>query len=61
MRRILTDSRYDVYVYLYLLSLAESIEATYIVSGDADLTTLHHYKDTQIIRLADFKEMMLYS
>ncbi len=46
---------------LYLLSLAESIGATYIVSGDADLTTLHHYKGTQIIRLTEFKGMMLYS
>lgn len=44
---------------LYLLSLAETIEADYIVSGDADLTDISPYKETRIIKLADFKQMML--
>jgi len=43
-----------------LLSLAESVEAKYIVSGDADLTDLKQYKATQILKLADFKELMCY-
>ena len=45
---------------LYLLSLAETIGADYIVSGDADLTDLGQYNQTRIMRLADFKEMMHY-
>lgn len=44
---------------LYLLSLAETIEADYIVSGDADLTVLGHHKDTQIIVLAEFKKQLM--
>lgn len=45
---------------LYLLSLAESIGADYIVSGDADLTDLGHYHKTRIMKIADFKVMMQY-
>lgn len=40
---------------LYLLSLAETIGADYIVSGDADLLCLGQHKQTQIIKLSDFK------
>ena len=45
---------------LYLLVLADTIGADYIVSGDADLTDLGQYNQTSIIKLADFKAMMLY-
>ena len=45
----------------YLLSLAEAIGATYIVSGDKDLTDLESSGETKIIKLADFKSMMLYN
>ncbi|MBR4650424.1 MAG: putative toxin-antitoxin system toxin component, PIN family [Prevotella sp.] len=45
---------------LYLLSFAETIGADYIVSGDADLTDLGQHKQTKIIKLSDFKAMMLY-
>ena len=45
---------------LYLLALADTIGADYIVSGDADLTDLGQYNQTRIIKLADFKEMMQY-
>ena len=45
---------------LYLLSLAETIGANYIVSGDADLTDLGQYHQTRIMKLADFKAMMQY-
>lgn len=44
---------------LYLLSLAETIDAEYIVSGDADLTDLARHKNTQIITLAEFKNQIL--
>ena len=44
---------------LYLLSLAETIEATYIISGDKDLTDLKFHKQTQIMKLTDFKDLML--
>ena len=45
---------------LYLLALADTIGADYIVSGDADLTDLGQYNQTSIIKLAGFKAMMLY-
>ncbi len=44
---------------LYLLALADTIGADYIVSGDADLTDLGQHNQTRIMKLADFKEMML--
>lgn len=43
---------------LYLLSLADTIGADYIVSGDADLTDIGQYKNTHIVKLADFRQMM---
>jgi len=43
---------------LYLLSLAETIDADYLVSGDKDLTDLNQHFKTRIIKLADFKMMM---
>lgn len=42
----------------YLLSLAETIDADYIVSGDKDLTDLNQHLRTRIIKLVDFKLMM---
>ena len=44
---------------LYLLSLAESIEADYIISGDADLIELKQHKTTKMMSLADFKAKLL--
>ena len=44
---------------LYLLSLAESIEADFIVSGDTDLLELGQHKTTKMLRLADFKMLLL--
>lgn len=44
---------------LYLLSLAETVDAIYIVSGDADLTVLGKHGNTQIITLAQFRERYL--
>ena len=43
---------------LYLLSLAETIDANYIVSGNKDLTDLNQHLKTHIIKLSDFKLMM---
>lgn len=43
---------------LYLLAFAETIEADFIISGDADLASLENYQRTKIMRIADFKEMM---
>ncbi|MBR2291176.1 MAG: putative toxin-antitoxin system toxin component, PIN family [Prevotella sp.] len=45
---------------LYLLALADTIGADYIVSGDADLTDLGQYNQTRIMKLADFKAMIQY-
>ena len=45
---------------LYLLALADTIGANYIVSGDADLTDLGQHNQTRIMKLADFKAMMLF-
>jgi len=44
---------------LYLLALADTIGADYIVSGDADLTDLGQYHKARIIKLADFKQFFL--
>lgn len=44
---------------LYLLSLAETIDAVYIVSGDADLTVLQQHNNTRIITLSEFKNQIL--
>ncbi len=44
---------------LYLLALADTIGADYIVSGDADLTDLRQYHQARIIKLADFKQFFL--
>ena len=70
LRRVLTDVRFNVSEAspsavrdpkdLYLLSLAETIGADYIVSGDADLTDLGQHRQTRIVKLADFKVIMLY-
>ena len=43
---------------LYLLALADTIDADYIISGDADLTDLGQHNQTKIIKLADFKAMI---
>lgn len=44
---------------LYLLALADTIGADYIVSGDADLTDIGQYHQARIIKLADFKQLFL--
>ena len=44
---------------LYLLSLAETVDAVYIVSGDADLTVLKQHKNTRIITLSEFKNQIM--
>ncbi len=46
---------------LYLLALADTIGADYIVSGDADLTVIGQHHQTRIMKLADFKAMMLFA
>ena len=43
---------------LFLLALADTIGADYIVSGDADLTDLNQHGQTKILKLADFKATM---
>ena len=43
---------------LYLLSLAESTEANYIVSGDSDLLDLQQHKQTKMLKLSDFKKLL---
>ena len=44
---------------LYLLELAQTIGADYIVSGDIDLTIIGQHHNTRVLKLADFKAMML--
>ena len=44
---------------LYLLALADTIGADYIVSGDADQIDLRQYHQARIIKLADFKQFFL--
>lgn len=40
---------------LCLLSLSEAINADYLISGDADLTSLSKHKNTKIVKLAEFR------
>lgn len=40
---------------LYLLSLAENIEADYLISGDADLLDLRQHGQTKMMKLAEFR------
>ena len=42
---------------LYLLALADTVEADYIVSGDADLTDIGQFHQAKIIKIADFKQL----
>ena len=42
---------------LYLLSLAETVDADFVVTGDADLLDLKGHKRTRIITFAEFKEL----
>ena len=44
---------------LYLLSLAETVAADYIVSGDADLLALQQHKTTRMMTLANFKALVM--
>lgn len=39
---------------LYLLSMAESVPADYLVTGDQDLLVLKNHKETLIITFAEF-------
>ena len=39
---------------LYLLSLAETVNANYILSGDNDLLTLQTHNQTNIVKYSDF-------
>lgn len=43
---------------IYLLSLAETVKADYIVTGDRDLLVLGHHGTTQIITFADFSSFL---
>lgn len=43
---------------LYMLSLAESIDADYLVSGDADLLDLEQHHKTKMIKLSEFKSLI---
>lgn len=43
---------------LYLLSLAETVDADYIVSGDKDLLILGTYKNAKILNFNDFNELI---
>jgi hypothetical protein len=44
---------------LYLLSLADGVEADYIVSGDTDLLELQQHKQTKMMTFADFRAKLL--
>jgi putative PIN family toxin of toxin-antitoxin system len=39
---------------LYLLSLADTIHAEYILTGDKDLLILQHHNNTQIVTFTEF-------
>lgn len=43
---------------LYLLSMAESIPADYIVTGDSDLLVLKNHNGTRIVTFSEFVEIV---
>ena len=43
---------------LFLLSLAETIEADYIISGDKDLTDLHSHAGIPILKYSEFLDRL---
>lgn len=43
---------------LYLLSLAETVSADYILTGDKDLLTLEKHQNTRIISLTAFTQLL---
>ena len=43
---------------LYLLSLAETVGADCLVSGDSDLLVLGQHKNTRLIKLSDFRRLI---
>ena len=43
---------------LYLLSLCETVDANYLISGDNDLLELQTYEKTRIVSPAQFKMIM---
>ena len=43
---------------LYLLSLAETVQADFIVTGDKDLLTLHSHCQTKIVTFREFETIL---
>ena len=43
---------------LYLLSLAETVQADFIVTGDNDLLTLHSHRQTKIVTFREFERIL---
>ncbi len=43
---------------LYLLSLSETVNADYIVSGDIDVLDLKWHKQTKMVTFAEFKALL---
>ncbi|MDR2622398.1 MAG: putative toxin-antitoxin system toxin component, PIN family [Dysgonamonadaceae bacterium] len=43
---------------LYLLSLADTVRADYIITGDKDLLILHTHNQTKIVTYNDFAEIV---
>lgn len=43
---------------LYLLSLAETVNADYIITGDKDLLTLETHKEIKILNFTDFIKLI---
>ncbi|MBR6866945.1 MAG: putative toxin-antitoxin system toxin component, PIN family [Prevotella sp.] len=43
---------------LYLISLAETVGADYLVSGDADLLVLDQHKSTRLIKFSEFRSLL---
>lgn len=43
---------------LYLLSLADTIKANYIVTGDKDLLVLEKHNHTKIVTITEFMKLL---
>jgi predicted nucleic acid-binding protein len=43
---------------LFLLALAETVQADYILTGDKDLLSLHSHRQTKIVTYRYFTDML---
>ncbi|GAP73246.1 hypothetical protein SAMD00024442_7_58 [Candidatus Symbiothrix dinenymphae] len=56
--KVIIDTNLWVSFVMYLLSLADTISANYIITGDKDLLVLKHHNQTPIITYTEFMTIL---